>query len=485
MSQPPENWFDLDDFAVYGLGRSGRAAANLLAACGKHVVASDTRQRADFDGELQEVDDRVRRVFGRNDHAGADAVVLSPGVRPGSETFERLSDVDCWVLSEIDLAYDACRFDEIGARFIAITGTDGKTTTTELCGALLEAAGRDVVVAGNIGTPLSAVVLDEPEWIVAEVSAFQLWSSRHFSPEVSGLTNIAGDHLDYFDDWSTYVEAKRRLLELTDTAGTVVLNADDEHLARWMGRARPRAVGAYKVGDQPEGVDLAVWSSDDAIWWSEGDEVGATVSQSDPTNHQLMELEAWSLPGRHNLQNAMCAAGMAIAAGVEADAIEQGLSGFEGLPHRAEWGRTWRGIDIYNDSKATNVQSALAGLHSFEAPYVAIVGGVDKGLELEALAEELLNRGAAVVLIGEMADRLEEVLGDVQAGARGAGELQIDRVQTMEQAVTRAAELAEQTSAASIALSPAASSFDMFDSYEHRGEVFRASVASLSDSIAG
>lgn len=459
MPQPPDNWLELEEFAVFGLGRSGRGAANLLARQGKSVVASDTRSKAEFDDELGELDSRVRRIFGRNEHAGADAVVLSPGIEPTSRTVQQLEETDCWVLSEIDLAFDASE-----STFVGITGTDGKTTTTRICGAMFEAAGRDVAVAGNIGTPLCEAVASAPEWVVAEVSAFQLWSSRHFEPMASGFTNISGDHLDYFEEWGDYVQAKQRLLELTSSDGAAVLNADDDRLARWAGQVPPRSLVAYSTVEQPEGVDRSLWSDDEALYCSK-----------DEDEERLCERSDWSLPGEHNVANALCAAGLALEAGIEAPQIRAALSGFESLPHRIEPVGQIDGMTLYNDSKATNVQAAVAGLRCVETPFVAIVGGVDKGLDLSALVRALDTGACGLVFIGELAGRLEREWRDEVGGsdARPVG-----HADSMADAVARALQIGRAEDARAVTLSPAASSFDMFDSYKHRGEQFRAAVES-------
>ncbi len=459
MPQPPDNWLELDEFAVFGLGRSGRAAANLLARRGKSVVASDTRSKADFGGVLDELDSGVRRIFGRNEHAGADAVVLSPGIEPTSRTVKRLEATDCWVLSEIDLAFDASE-----ATVVGITGTDGKTTTTRICGAMFEAADRDVAVAGNIGTPLCEAVASSPDWVVAEISAFQLWSSRHFEPTASGFTNIGGDHLDYFEDWAEYVQAKQRLLELTSPDGAVVLNADDDRLVRWAGQVPPRSLVAYSTVEPPEGVDRSLWSDDVALYCSENEE-----------GERLCERADWSLPGQHNVANALCAAGLALEAGIEVGQIAAALSKFEPLPHRIEPVGQLDGMKIYNDSKATNVQAAVAGLECVETPYVAIVGGVDKGLELSPLVRALDAGACGLVFIGEVADRLERAW---QNEVNGGDERPVVRTDSLETAVSRAVQIGRAEDARALTLSPAASSFDMFDSYQHRGEQFRAVVES-------
>lgn len=461
MSSPPEvdNWLEYDRFAVYGLGRSGRAACELLADRGKEVVASDLRQPEDFEGELDALPESVEFVFGENAPAGADAVVVSPGLEPRLEVFDELESREIPYFSEVDLAFDAA-----SAPILAITGTDGKTTTTSLLGAMAEASRFPSTVGGNIGTPLSAVVDDvgEEGVVVAEVSAFQLWSCHQLRPAVAGYTNVAGDHLDYFDSRSDYIRSKRRLEQNSGPSDWVVYNLDDETVAEWSREtsARRAVYGLEVGGDEAE---LCVQRDGDRI-----------VSREGGARRHLFDREELPLPGDHNVANAMCAAAMARAFGIEPSAIERAVGEFSPLPHRVEEVAEIEGVRFVNDSKATNVHSALAGLRSLEQGYVAIVGGVDKGLNLRPLCEELEERASGVVIIGAIGDRLQSEL------ARTTEQTPMERAETLRDAVRRAfarAKRGEETD--TVTLAPACSSFDMFESYTDRGEEFRSAVREL------
>ena len=448
---------DNDRFAVYGLGRSGLAAAKLLHRRGKEVVVSDPGSEEELADRLDELPANVEVILGRNDPAGADLVVVSPGLRPGLAVFDDLRANDIPFISEIELAADVAT-----APILAITGTDGKTTTTELVGEMCGASRFESAVGGNIGTPLSAVVDDvgPAGVIVAEVSAFQLWTSYRFRPEVAGYTNIAGDHLDYFDNPAGYAEAKHRLEQNSGEGDWVAYNADDETLRGWSRECSGRTI-LYGFDDAlaDESTDLQVWADEAEVRWRR--DGGEWAS--------LIERDAIPLPGPHNVSNVMCAAGMALAFGVEPDAIREAVDSFEALPHRVESCGTVDGVEFVNDSKATNVHSALAGLGSVDGSLVVIAGGLDKGLELDDFCRTLRQRADTVVLIGEVADRMERELGD---------DVACERAETLPEAVERAFERA-QASGATVILSPAASSFDMFESYQHRGEVFRAAVEAL------
>lgn len=428
----------------------------MLSKRGKSVVASDTRAGEEFDGELAELPDDIDLVFGENDPAEAEVVVVSPGLKPRLEVFEELRRKEIPAVSEIDLAFDAAE-----APLLALTGTDGKTTTTALLGAMAAYSEFPSAVGGNIGTPLSAVVSDVSAEgvIVAEVSAFQLWTCHHLRPTVAGFTNIAADHLDYFDDWSEYVVAKRRLARNSRKGDWVVYNADDPRIDGWS-----REIGAKcaKYGFELEREsELDVTVSDGAVVARRG---GRTV--------EICAVEDVPLPGRHNLANVMCATAMAVSFGIDREPIRRAIVDFEGRPHRFERLEPVGEVSFVDDSKATNVNASLAGLSSLEGPYVAIVGGVDKGLELDPLVHELAERAAGVVLIGEIADRLEDSI------EREGGAVETVRAPSMEEAVRRAWRWA-QPEGHTVVLSPACSSFDMFESYRRRGEEFRRAVDEL------
>lgn len=457
------NWLDYERYAVYGLGRSGLAAARLLARRGKEVVASDIREREAFGDALETLPETVEIVTGRNEAADADVVVVSPGLKPRLEVFDELRERSIPAVSEVDVAFDAGE-----APFVAITGTDGKTTTTSMCGEIVRADGRPHAVAGNIGTPLCDVVADVPAdgLIVAEISAFQLWSSHHFRPDAAGFTNVAGDHLDYFSEWDEYVAAKHRLVRNAGAEDWAAFNAEDDIVWEWRERFPGKTIGYGFDPARLEGCDLKLWATDGAI--------RAEGWQGGEGEAELMDLEAFELPGRHNILNAMCAAGLALTRGISPETVGAGLANFEPLRHRVEPRGAVEGVSFINDSKATNVNAALAGLASIDGSFVAIVGGVDKHLELDEMAEVLADRAAGVVLIGEIADRMVRALG-----AADMPDARIRRAGSMDEAVERGFEMARDERVPLI-LSPACSSFDMFDSYKHRGDVFCECVEGLN-----
>jgi UDP-N-acetylmuramoylalanine--D-glutamate ligase len=431
--------------AVLGAAKSGIAAANLLTELGAHVVLSDTREVSAIDA--RGLDPRVSLRGGGNEIQGCDIVVPSPGIPPSAAVFEAVRTSGAQIVSEVELAANLAQ-----APVVAITGTDGKSTTTEMIGAICRAAERPTVVAGNIGIPFSQEVgrVGPEGVIVAEISAFQLWSCGYFRPRVAIVTNVAPDHTDYFaGNWDAYVAAKARVLADQGTGDTAVLRGDDPIVAAM---ATPPGVRRVLFGPAPE-----------FTWGWDGD---ALLFEGTP----ILPTAALGVPGRHNVCNALAALAAGAALGLPMDAMLAALRAFRGLPHRMEDVRTRRGVRFIDDSKATNPHAARIGLRSLAQPYVAIVGGYDKGLDQAEFVAELRARARAVVVIGGTADRTAEEIGP---------NLRVARAATMEAAVERAAEFAEPGDA--VVLSPAASSYDLYRDYHERGQRFQAAVRALSD----
>lgn len=456
------SWLGFERYAVFGMGVSGVAAARALVRRGKHVVLSDLREpreglAASLEGELG-----CEVVIGRNVWRGCQVVVASPGMKPSLGVFGELASAGVPVIGEVELACALSR-----APLVGITGTDGKTTTTTLVGHMMAVAGREHVVAGNIGVPLCEVVegVSEGGVIVAEVSAFQLWSCHLSRFAAAGITNIAADHLDYFGTMDEYIDAKRRLFDLVPDGGLSVLNALDAQTSGWGGRAGGRVCWyGPDVSCVPSGED-GLWVSGDGFAgrWG-GEELGVWCEG----------VGTLPLVGAHQRLNMLCASALAMSQGVEVAQIVEALRSFKPLAHRMERVGTHGEVVFWDDSKATNVHAALAGLRTLESgrALVVIAGGVDKGLELSEFASFLASRAMAVVVIGAISARLVEALG----GA-GMGEERVVCAQTMEEAVACAVRLVGERG--DVSLSPACSSFDMFRSYAHRGEVFQAAVRAI------
>jgi len=447
---------------VVGGARSGRAVAQLLAEAGADVFL--TEQGPPAEGVEESLDEAgVEYEF--NGHTvravDADLFVISPGVPTQSNIVQQALRAGISIRSEIEAASWFC-----DAPIVAITGTNGKTTTTSLTGhvfrnALEDDPEREAIVAGNIGFPFSDYVLDtEPrDVVVLEVSSFQLDHIDTFHPRVSVILNITPDHLNRYDnDFHAYAQAKFRILENQGAGDVVVYNRDDElvrdYVERAAGEQDVRALGITLSDDPAPGGYL----HDDRI-----------VLRIDDEDQPLMQRDDLALRGRHNLYNSLAAAVSARVMEVENDVVRESLSGFEGVPHRLEEVRVVDDVLYVNDSKATNVNAVWYALESFDRPVVLIAGGRDKGNDYTDLKPLVRDRARAVVALGESADVVYEELGG-EAGDRA-------QARSMEDALDKAKRFARPGDA--VLLSPACSSFDMYESYEERGNIFRRLVKTL------
>ncbi len=446
---------------VVGGARSGRAVAQLLAEAGAEVFLTEQgppteglEERLDAAGVGYEFGGHTTRAI------DADFFVLSPGVPTQSNIVQQAQRAGLGIYSEIEAASWFCE-----APIVAITGTNGKTTTTSLTGhvfrqALADDPDREVIVAGNIGYPFSDYVMDtEPtDVVVLEVSSFQLDHVDTFHPEVSVILNITPDHLDRYDnDFNAYAQAKFNIFRNQGAGDVVVYNRDDELVRDYVtwaeGENGFRALGLTLTDDPGSGAYL----QDDRIILRIDDD------------ESLMQRDELALRGRHNLYNSLAAAVSARVMEVEQDVIRESLSGFEGVPHRLEEVRTIDGVLYVNDSKATNVNAVWYALESFDRPVVLIAGGRDKGNDYTDL-KPLVRKGVrAVVAIGESADKVYEEIG-AEAEERV-------RARSMEEALNLAQGFAQPGDA--VLLSPACSSFDMYENYEERGDLFRRLVKTL------
>jgi UDP-N-acetylmuramoylalanine--D-glutamate ligase len=447
---------------VLGLARSGIAAARFLADAGARVTAYDRRSAAELSDAIDALDGRdVRLALGVPEAdaarllAEADLLVTSPSVSA------RFPTTDPWlrdallsaeaggveVVSEIGLFLRLTR-----ARVLGVTGTKGKTTSTSLLGAMLEAGGIGAVVGGNIGTPLIERVdeLDADTWAVLELSELQLPTVDR-GADIALYTNIGEDHLDRHGSVASYRAVKARLAELTVPSGRVVLNADDPG-CRALGLRLPPASIAWYGLERADGTDA----------WVEAD--GWLVVRG----QRVLPATDVPLSGRHMLANVLGAALAAMLVGAEVEPIGAAIRSFSGVPHRLESVGERGGVRWVNDSQATIPVAAIAALNAFDAPIVLIAGGKDKGLEYGAFADAIAARCRAAVLIGETADELERLIG---------GRVPVLRAGDMDEAVAAAASAARAGDVALLA--PAAASFDMFVDYAARGDAFREAVGHL------
>jgi UDP-N-acetylmuramoylalanine--D-glutamate ligase len=410
---PPGPWL------VVGLARSGVAALEVLTKLGEQARGVDRRQRDDDPAALD----------------GVRAVVKSPGVPAQAPVVAAARERGLPVLGEVELAWRL-----IANEFVAVTGTNGKTTTTELIGHIHREAGLPVAVAGNVGTALSSLVgrVADAATVVCEVSSFQLEDAVEFAPEGAVLLNLAPDHLDRHGTFDAYTRAKLRVFahQGNDDVAVAPLGLGVEDLG---GCARRVCFGD---GPQAELSDRA-----GHLWWAE---------------EPLLAVEELPLRGLHNRRNAMAAAAICLARGIEPDAVRAALRSFAGVEHRLEDVATIDGVLYVNDSKATNVDSTLVALASFDVPVHLILGGQGKGQDFEPLREPVAARCVGVYLIGEDAATIGLVVGG-------------ERCETLRRAVDAAAAAARPGEV--VLLSPACASFDQFEDFEARGRAFKEMVA--------
>jgi UDP-N-acetylmuramoylalanine--D-glutamate ligase len=444
---------------VVGLGASGLAAAQLCRARGARVTLNDSRDAEALEAALAPFGDDVERALGGHPDdvfTASELIVLSPGVPP-LPALEVARGAGVPIIGELELG---ARF--VTAPIVAITGTNGKSTTTSLCAAMLAEAGRATFVGGNLGVPLCQAVLDDDPGLLAggacvlELSSFQLETVERFHAHVAMLLNLSEDHLDRYPDFDSYVEAKARIFERQTMADWAVVNADPD-------QRRCRIVGSRSAA--PMVTFRSERSRGTGAWIDEG-ELCVRLPRSQVERYAR---DALRLPGRHNGQNALAALLAARLAGASSAACLAALERFEGLPHRMQLCGDRGGVRFYNDSKATNVGSVVGSLGGFPTQVVLIAGGKDKGGDYAPLRPVLEQVCRHVVLIGAAADVMQAALD---------GAAPISRAESMTAAVQRAAELAQPGDA--VVLSPACSSYDMYVNYIARGDDFADAVAALA-----
>jgi UDP-N-acetylmuramoylalanine--D-glutamate ligase len=434
---------------VLGLGISGQSAARFCARRGARVLAADERPAAAIEGLAalpSQVEQRIGVPF--PDAGDFDLVVPSPGVP--RERYARRAR-RAW--GDLELAFRA-----LEAPIVAITGTNGKSTTTLLVEAMLRAAGLRARAAGNLGIPALALVGEPLDFAVLEVSSFQLEAVEDFRPRVAVVLNVTPDHLDRHGSFESYLAAKARLLAQQGPEDTAVLNFDDPAVRGLAEHTRAR-VAPFRTQGR---LDHGAYYDD-----------GCIVLAEPGGGSERYPLSSLRLQGVHNRENAVAALAAVVAAGAPARAAISAFARFEGLPHRMQTVARVRGVEWVNDSKATNPGAAVRSLRSYRTPVVWIAGGRDKGLDFHDLADAAQGRVRAAVLIGEAAGKLEAALG---------GRVAVHEAGTLARAVELAAQLAQPGDV--VLLAPACASFDQFRDYEDRGEQFRAAVAALAGETA-
>jgi len=428
-----ENMFSNKKVSVFGLGVSGKAAADKLFSLGASIFVSEKKPASAFPSET--LNDKFQYEFGGHTNTAivsADLIIVSPGIHLDLLPLIEAKKRGIPIISEIELAYQILQ-----KPIVAVTGTNGKTTTTTLIGEMLKAAGKKVAVAGNIGDPLIAVDDSALDFIVVEISSYQLESIVRFRPKISVLLNIQEDHLARHRSMQEYMKQKSRIFMNQQGDDYLVCNADDQQVLLLAKEAQAKII---------------------------------TFS---PSHIEILGLSPREIriPGKHNLENALAAAHAANLCGVPKETIAAVLKSFPGVEHRLEFVAEKKGIKFYNDSKATNPNSTLVALETFKGQtLILILGGRDKGVSLELMCQKIKEGVFAVILLGEASARFQEELNR-------CGFSNIYLTQSMEEAVKLALKLGSRGE--NVLLSPACASFDMYANYEERGRVFKEKVAQL------
>jgi UDP-N-acetylmuramoylalanine--D-glutamate ligase len=449
---------------VVGLGKSGVASALFLKAHGARVTVSDTKSGDELRNEIPVLLDHGIAVetggHGDRTFRGQDLIVVSPGVPVDAPPLAQARAQGVTVIGEVELA---ARF--LPGPIVAITGSNGKTTTTTLTGEIMTAAGFPALVGGNIGTPaISLAERATPETvIVLEVSSFQLETIQTFRPKVAVVLNVTPDHLDRHRTFEAYADAKARIFENQQSGDFAVLNADDPTCVAMASRTRAQV---FWFGRQKE-VQQGAWVRDGNILFRDG------AGQHGPAQREIMQVSEIPLKGAHNLENVLAAVCAGVLMGCAPDKIREAVREFKAVEHRLEFVAAIRGVDYYNDSKATNVDATIKALESFPANIHLILGGKDKGSDYTVLNDLLRQRVKRVYTIGAAAAKIESQIVSSKNGG-----VEVVHAETLDRALRKAYALAQPGDV--VLLAPACASFDQFKNYEHRGQAFKDIVRALA-----
>lgn len=443
---------------VLGAGASGIGASWVLAQVGAHVVLNDYKPVTLPTAEEERlVSAGVEIITGRQDESlldGVDRIVISPGISLDIPIVKAAQARGIDVVSEVELAYEVSK-----SPIVAVTGTNGKTTTTTLLTKVLEGSGKPVRVGGNIGDSLSEVAYSMPTggFLVAELSSYQLETIKHFRPIGAIMLNITPDHLARHKTMENYIAAKERIFENQLKSDFLVLNIDDSVVADM----EHRAPGHILQISQKQIVENGAYYANSQCYVVENGVATAVIGDEDI-----------HIPGSHNIENILTVIALTYALGVPVVEIHRIISEFHGVEHRLERVKTIDGITFYNDSKATNVDSVVKALESFDKPVILLAGGHDKMTPLEEFMQLVKENTKAVIFMGEAADRFEEA-------AKESGVEPIYRAVSMRNAVEQGYKLAE--SGDIVLLSPACASYDWYSCFEERGDDFKACVQMLQE----
>ncbi|MCR5481829.1 MAG: UDP-N-acetylmuramoyl-L-alanine--D-glutamate ligase [Clostridia bacterium] len=443
---------------VIGMARSGVAAANALSKLGAAVYVQDSKKKEELDAKVVADFEKknIKGYYAETPNSGEitfDMLVLSPGVPPELDFIKAQKEKGAEITGELEIAYRVGK-----GKYVAITGTNGKTTTTTLTGEIFKAAGRKTEVVGNIGVPVisASMEADDDTWLVTEASSFQLETVSEFRPVVSALLNLTPDHLNRHKTMENYASAKANVFKNQTKDEYFVVNYDDEP-----SRKIAEGCGATVVPfTRKEKLDFGAFVSDGRI----------VIKNEKGETADICGADELQIPGTHNLENALAAAAISYFAGISPDTIAQVLRSFTGVEHRLEYVDTIKGVRFVNDSKGTNPDSSIKAVEAISGKMILIAGGYDKGSEFDELIAAFGGKVRHMILLGKTAPKIRET-------AEKMGFSNITTASDMEECVKKGFELAEEGD--TVLLSPACASWDMYSCFEERGEHFKKCVAGL------
>lgn len=441
---------------VIGMARSGISVAKILNKLGAYVIMNDLKEEKNLNALINDIKPYVNEfILGNHvtNFNSIDLIVLSPGVPLNIEPLVKARKEGIKIIGELELAYRL-----LEGEFIAITGTNGKTTTTALVGEIFDNAGLHNHVVGNIGLPVISKMFDsfEETYLITEVSSFQLETVDKFAPKISAILNITPDHLNRHKTMELYIDAKKRVFKNQKYHDFLILNYDQE-ITR-------------KIGEENKNVNVIYFSLKRPL--SEGVfvENNEIIIKDDNFRVAVCNTDDIFILGDHNIENALAATAIAYYAGISVDVIAKTLKSFKGVEHRIEYVRTYKDVTFYNDSKGTNTEATIKAIQAMLGSTILIAGGMDKGSSFKSLVESFNDKVYALVLFGETKNLIKEA-------AEKVSKCDIYSVNNLKEAVIKSLEISKKGDF--VLLSPACASWDMYESYEHRGREFKKIVLDL------
>ena len=447
------------EILIIGLGKSGTATCQTVLDLGAKVTVQDVRDEREFDPSfLNYLKGRGVRCFFNStpdDMSVYDMIILSPGASPELDFVQEGQKHGAEIIGELELAFRSGK-----GNFIAITGTNGKTTTTTLVGEIFKAAGRKTFVVGNIGTAAisDASKSTENDWLITEASSFQLETTKYFKPLVSAILNLTPDHLNRHHTMKAYGEAKAKIFQNQSEDGYLVINYDDKKCFNLSKKCKAKVIPFSRKQELEQGAFI----KDDSI---------VILPEGRKKEIKICPLSDIRIIGGHNIENALAAAAICYYSGIDPEIIGKAIADFAGVEHRIEYSGTVDGVKYYNDSKGTNVDAAVTALRAINENIILIAGGDGKGQEFDSFVKEFKGAVKHLIVLGQDGPKIAKA-------AKAIGFTNISRAKDIPECVSIAAKIAKEGD--TVLLSPACASWDMYDNYEQRGNHFKECVELLS-----